>query len=377
MKRIIFTISRILLGILFVFSGFVKAVDPMGTEIKFGEYFVYAFHLPQMEHFALPLAFLMCAVELWVGLMLLLNTTPKFSAWIAMLLMLFFTPLTLYLALKNPVSDCGCFGDAIKLTNWQTFYKNVIIDVLVILVMIFKTKIKSVFATPAKIGISVLGFLIVLGFEIYNYEYLPIIDFRPYKIGANLPELMKRPANAPKDEYKITFLYKNLKTNEVKEFTEENYPWQDSTWQWLETKSKLVKQGYVPPIHDFVLIDTMNVDVTNDLLSDKDTTLLVINYTFEKAKFKNLLKTVKFVNDFVAKRPNTKVFLATSSDNSSISEYVNRLKITNWTICKIDEVTSKTIIRSNPGLVVLKNGIVLAHYHYNSLTDRNLQKLLK
>ena len=334
------------------------------------------FRSPQFNVLAMPLSFLMCAAELWIGLMILLNIAPKLYAWFAALFMLVFTPLTFYLAVANPITDCGCFGDAVKFTNWQTFWKNVIIDVFVVLYFIFSKKYPSSIKCKTKIITSISTYVLIILFEFYNFYFLPIIDFMPYKVGANVPELMKIPEEAPKDEYKIFLTYKNSKTGEIKEFTEENYPWEDTTWQWVETKTVLVKKGYVPPIHDFILQDTLGQDHTNEILSSNDTIALVVTYTFETAKERRLQYVLNYVNDIRKYRQNVKIYVVTSSSNSAISSWASQLKIENTTICKIDQVTSKTIIRSNPGLVMMYKGKILGKYSYQTLKRKSAKDIL-
>jgi len=174
--KIIATISRILVGLLFTFSGFVKAVDPIGSAYKFEEYFSDLFHLPGLVPFAFPLAVIMCAAELAIGLLLLLNVFPKLTSLGALLLMLFFTPLTYYLALTNAVQDCGCFGDAIKLTNWETFWKNVIILVPVLIVFLYRKKFENHTNKIVQFFLTIFFVLGAFGFQYYNYNHLPIID---------------------------------------------------------------------------------------------------------------------------------------------------------------------------------------------------------
>lgn len=376
MKKYLYHFSRIFLGLVFTFSGFVKAVDPMGTAIKFSDYFNYAFNLPHFTALSLPFALILCAAEFLIGVLLLINIVPKLTSWGALLLMVVFTPLTLYLAIANPVSDCGCFGDAIKLTNWQTFWKNIVIDGFLVFIFLwrakFPPKMKQKFQQMLSIVIILLGF----GFEIYNYSYLPIIDFRPYKIGNNIAKLLEIPKDAPQDEYENVLVYKNLISGEIKEFPEENYPWDDSTWTWVETKNKLIKKGYVPLIHDFKLVDSTGNDITEYVLSLNDTALLIVTYMLEDAAFKNMVKMKNFVDSINFYRPNTKIYCLTSSGDAEIQKIKDSLNITNWNFCKIDEVTSKTIIRSNPGLVILNDGIILDKLHFHNLNNNQLKKTL-
>jgi len=290
--------------------------------------------------------------------------------------MLIFTPLTFYLAVANPITDCGCFGDAIKFTNWQTFWKNIFIDIFVVTFFFLSKNFGSKINLKFKIISSFTIYLLIILFELYNFYYLPIIDFMPYKVGANIPELMKIPENAPKDEYQILLVYKNSKTGEIKEFTEDNYPWQDTSWQWLETKTKLIKKGYRPPIHDFILQDTLGQDHTNEVLTSKDSVAFIVTYTFETAKEDRLKKSIDFANELKKYRPNLKIYILTSSSNSTISSWAQKLKIENIEICKIDQVTSKTIIRSNPGIVILFKGVVLGKYSYLTIKSKAPTEIL-
>lgn len=378
MKKIIYHTSRILLGLVFTFSGFVKAVDPMGTGIKFADYFKYAFDLPGLTPLSLPLSFLLCGVELLIGLLLIFNLLPRLATWLAVGLLIIFTPLTFYLAVANPVRDCGCFGDAIKLTNWQTFWKNIIFDILLFFIFIWRNKFlpkRPSLKTQKMIAVSLL--LFVFGFELYNYSYLPIIDFRPYKEGVNIKEEMQIPPDAPQPEYKTILVYKNKLTGEVKNFTEDNYPWDDSNWVWQDTKSVLVKQGYVPPIHDFKLIDMYDRDITDSILNIQDTVVLVVSYDLEKVSGRTFKKVKNFIDSLKIYRPNIHIFCLTSSEDVRITWVKENYGLDDWTFCKIDEVTAKTIIRANPGIVLLRNGVILKKLHYHSLNKNHLKLILK
>ena len=204
-------ISRIFVGLVFIFSGFVKGVDPLGSAYKFEDYF-YAFGLEAIASWALPLAILMIAAEFIIGWALLIGVKIKPAAWGVMLFMVFFTILTLYLALEDPVEDCGCFGDAIILTNWQTFYKNLIIMVPTIIVFFGRKKIKPLFCCKVEWGIVLVGLAIIVGLSLYCLRHLPIIDFRPWKIGTSMID-----ENAAPPKSYVT--YKNKKTGESKTFS--------------------------------------------------------------------------------------------------------------------------------------------------------------
>lgn len=248
MMKIIANVSRFITGVVFIFSGFVKVVDPLGSAYKFTDYFV-AMRLNFLIDFSLPFSVLMCTAELLIGLMLLFNLLPKIASWCLLLFMVMFTPLTLWLAAANPVQDCGCFGDALILSNWATFGKNLVLLALAVFVFIYRKKFSPLFAKPAQWGISVAFGMLGLAICFYALMYLPPIDFRPYRIGANIQEGMAIPESERDnvDVYESTFIYE--KDGAKKEFKLENLP--DSTWKFVDANHTLVTEGYVPPIHDF------------------------------------------------------------------------------------------------------------------------------
>ena len=200
MKLLIF-LARILVGAVFVFSGFVKAVDPLGSCYKFTDYFNLAFDMPYMAEWSLPLAFFLSALEFTTGIMLVFNLKPRWAVWMALAFELFFTPLTLYIAIKNPVHDCGCFGDALVLDNWTTFAKNVVLLLLAIFLVIKRKRMDNPLSDNVEIAIAASAFCIALIFQHIMIRHLPILDFRPYKIGNNIAKLMEYPPDAPRDEY--------------------------------------------------------------------------------------------------------------------------------------------------------------------------------
>jgi uncharacterized membrane protein YphA (DoxX/SURF4 family) len=244
-------IFRIILGVIFVFSGFVKVVDPMGVEFKFVDYFM-AMGLDFLEPAALTFGIIMSVAELLIGISLLFNLEPKLGSWGVMLFMIVFLPLTLWIAIADPVQDCGCFGDAIILSNWTTFWKNVVIMAMTVPVFLRRKGFKP--NLPQSIQWTVLFVFSVatVWLSIYCYQHLPILDFRPYRIGNNIQAGMEIPDSEKNNlpEYETVVVYKNTETGEVKEFNLDNIP-DGEKWEWQETKNKLVKEGYVPPIHDF------------------------------------------------------------------------------------------------------------------------------
>jgi len=255
--------GRIIVGLVFIFSGIVKAIDPLGSAYKFHDYFL-AFNLAFLDWLALPLAIVLCAAESLAGFSVLSGIRHKTGIWTVLLLMAVFTPLTLVLALTNPVSDCGCFGDAVHLTNWQTFGKNIVILALALPVFAARKKSVQLFRSSKEwMIIAVAGLLFIL-FALFNLRYLPLVDFLPYKKGTLIAEKMIVPQGAPLDEYSTSFIYE--KDGVRKEFTLENYPANDSTWIFIDQKSQLVKKGYIPPIHDFSIRTLEGNDITDQIL---------------------------------------------------------------------------------------------------------------
>jgi uncharacterized membrane protein YphA (DoxX/SURF4 family) len=361
--KVLIRISRIITGAVFVFSGFVKAVDPLGSTYKFTDYFI-AFHLQFLEPIALPLAIMLSSIEFLIGISMLFGYRYRLASWGLLIFMSFFTILTFILALTNPVSDCGCFGDAIILTNWQTFFKNIILLPFVILIFIFRNKTNALHPDITEwIYLSVFALLIVI-FQIRALRHLPLLDFRPYSVGTHIPDKMIIPTNKPLDEYK-TYLYYE-KDGQVREFNEENFPWQDTTWKFVDSKHVLFKKGYEPPIHDLTMEDENGNDHTDAILSDPNYNMLLISYNLpladdEGLKMANKLATACFNN-------NCSFYCLTASSRNEIEEISQALDL-NFNFYTTDEIVLKTIIRSNPGLVLLKEGTILGKWHYRDYPD--------
>ena len=240
-------ISRTLLGIVFLFSGSVKAIDPLGTTYKIEDYLkAFRGFFTDLLPLAHTAAIVLIAVEFVLGICLVMNIKPQFTSWLTLAFYLMMTPLTLYIAIQNPVSDCGCFGDAVILTNWQTFWKNVILLTLTILWLTTKKDAPGHWVWQIEAGATVLAAAIVIGFMMWTLRHLPVVDFRPYKVGNDLPALMEYPEDAEADQYEVTLVYE--KEGEEQTFTLENYPKGDSTWTFVSQQSILVKKGYEPPI---------------------------------------------------------------------------------------------------------------------------------
>lgn len=362
-KNNILFIARIILGLVFLFSGFVKAVDPLGTAYKISDY-LEAFSLTSLDFLAFPAALMLIAAEFTIGFNILFNVHLKATTWAASIFMLIMTPVTLYLAIANPISDCGCFGDAIVMTNWQTFYKNVALCIILIIIALLNSSARPWLSNWGAWVVTLLPILISFGISIYCYNLLPIIDFRPYKIGNNIIEGMQIPEDAPLDKYETTFFYE--KDGIEQAFTLDNYPAEDSTWTFVRQESKLIEQGYVPPIHDFSIV-TEEGDITDIILEDAGYTLLVISHKVEKASTKNI-KCLKSTI-YNAKKAGANVVWLTSSYSDEIENFKAQYGI-NDTFGATDDITLKTIVRSNPGLVLIKEATIIEKWHHNALPSK-------
>ncbi|HQI46609.1 MAG TPA: DoxX family protein [Bacteroidales bacterium] len=362
--------TRILVGFVFIFSGFVKAVDPLGSAYKFVDYFT-AFNMPWLESIALFLAFLLIGFEFLIGWCLVLFIKPKLMNWGAFIFMVLFTPLTLWLAIEDPVKDCGCFGDAIILTNWQTFYKNIIILFFIVISFFYNINIKSWLNYKKEWLIIIITFFSIISFSYYNLEHLPVIDFRPYKVGTYIPEKMKVPEGASKDEYEQYLTLKDtVNGNEIKieakEYTKDSTYWgHTSVWKFISSsKPVLIKKGYEPPIHDFVITSDEGIDITENILSDTVFYFLIIAHDLKKYDLKNQEKINKLYQN--TKLHSQKFICVTSSILDDVTKFKKENKIL-YEFYVADPITLKTIIRSNPGMVLLNNGRIIAKWHCNDI----------
>lgn len=364
-KKIIVEVSRVLLGCVFVFSGFVKAVDPLGSTYKITDY-LEAFGLGFLSFSALPASFFLSALEFALGVCLLLGVYRKFHSILILLFMLFMTPLTFYLAIANPVSDCGCFGDALLISNWQTFFKNLVLLAAAVIVFLWHKKITSLFTYKSFSLVVLWTWLFILSVSFYCYTFLPVLDFRPYKIGNNIPELMEIPEDAEHDVYESILIYS--KDGVEQEFSIENYPKDDETWTFVDSKSRLIKKGYEPPVHDFVAINDEGDDITDALLYEPAYTFLLVSYRLDKANDSNVDK-INEIYDY-AKANDYPFYAITSSLPDMIQEWKENTGA-EYPFCSMDEITLKTIVRSNPGLLLLKEGTIINKWPHTKLPEEN------
>ncbi len=361
--KIITELSRIIVGATFLFSGFVKAVDPLGFTYKIQDYLI-SFNLVELFPLALPAAIVLVVVEFLIGVFLLLGIYRKPTVILAAVFMAFFLPLTLWIALKNPVKDCGCFGDALIISNWETFYKNIVLGICAVVLLLYYKKITPLFSAKTAGWAAVFSVIFGFGFAVYNVVKLPVFDFRPYHIGANIPQNMYvDPAKA--DVVENVFIYS--KDGSEQEFTEENYPWNDSTWTFVEMKTKVIREGEKPKIEDFHISDlTSGEDITQQVLSDANYNFLMISYSLEDMNKKHL-DDFKNVADF-AENNGFGFYCVTSSSADFIGEW-SANNNTDFRFAHADERVLKTMIRANPGLMLLQNGNVINKWDDSEIPD--------
>lgn len=358
------TIARLLVGITFIFSGFVKGIDPWGSAYKFTDYFL-AMHLDWMLWSAFTLGVLLAFSEIVIGLSLLFKIQMKFFAWFALLFMIFFTGLTLWVGIADPVADCGCFGDALVLSNWETFYKNIVLITLTAFVFRYRKEYASRSSGRSGWVAGILAVIVYACVVIYSYYHLPVFDFRPYKIGVNIPEAMQIPEDAPQAVYKNTFYYRNKNTGKVKKFNEANYPWQDTVnWEYDHMDSKQVKEGYEPPIHEFTITTREGDDVLDFFIGEGNFVLILIAYDLDKSDTSDMDRIV----DLATWAENNPVsFIGLTATPFDISdEWIARHGLP-FEFFTCDEITLKTIIRSNPGLMAVKDGTIVGKWHHNDI----------
>jgi uncharacterized membrane protein YphA (DoxX/SURF4 family)/negative regulator of genetic competence, sporulation and motility len=368
-------IIRLILGVVFTFSGFAKAVDPTGTAIIFTDYFTEAFGMDSMASVSMGLGIVLAAFEFLIGICLIVNVKPRLAALGALIFMVFFTPLTLYIAIANPVKDCGCFGELVKLDNWGTFYKNLVF--LPMSVYIFKaTKGEHITYKPSvDWSVAIVVFLSVVLFQYYTINHLPLIDARPYKVGIHIPDKMIVPEGEKVDSFATVISMKNLQTGEEKDVTEQVYMETEDYWdieKWAsETKSVLVEKGYEPPIYNFnaypAKIKFANsgtpTDMMDSLLVEKNFSFFVVAYDLNKADVEGFNKMAALINYAYPK--GIKAHLLTST-TTNLMQHKSKIRFP-VRIYNSDPTTLKTVIRANPGLLLLKEGTIIGKWHYNDV----------
>lgn len=363
-------VSRLVVGLLFIFSGLIKANDPLGFGYKLQEYFE-VFHISFLNDYAPAIAILLCTLEIVLGALLLLGFWANLVAWGLLLLIIFFTFLTFYSAFFEVVTSCGCFGDAIPLTPWQSFSKDLILLTLIVIIFRQRHNLKPLVASERTRDL-VAGFILVLslGFGLYTYNFQPVLDFLPYKVGNNIPSLMVVPPGAPQDVYEITYSLKNKKSGDEKKMTDKEYIktqiWKDTNWEIVgDPVNKLIKKGYDVKIKDLKITDSQGTDYNKELLENPYYNLIVVAYDLSKAN-KNGIGDLNALAINAAENYNIRTVLLTSNSAQSAAEFSDENKLV-MEIFYADGIPLKSMVRANPGLLLLKNGTVIDKWHFHNL----------
>ena len=369
MKALI-NISRVLVGALFIFSGFIKLNDPLGFSYKLQEYFSPdVLNIPFLEPYALIISVLVVVFEVVLGVFLLIGYKPKFTVWSLLAMIVFFTFLTFYAAYFEKVKDCGCFGDFLKLEPWESFGKDLVLLVLIIILFVGVKHIKPIFGKLATTILALLSFIISLWFGYHVLMHLPTIDFRAYAIDKNIQEGMLVPEDAPKpiQEYSWKF---NINGEEKIIVTNGSYPSVDG--DFIEVETKVIQEGYTPPVVDFS-IESADEDLTVHFLG-QDNLVVVVSYSLESIEQPGALK-LKALQD-EARKNNYQIIGLTASGEEAKQRISEAYNIDfDWYLC--DEKALKTVVRSNPGILELDKGLVKQKVHWNDIDDLELPKVEK
>ncbi|WP_281625640.1 BT_3928 family protein [Segatella salivae] len=360
----IVNLCRIIVAVTFIFSGFVKAIDPIGTQYKLHDYLGaigMAGILPNWT--LLAVAVFLAAIEFCIGIFLLFAIQRRLISKLTVAFMVFMTMVTVWIVVADPVKDCGCFGDALHLTNTETLIKNIVLFVCSLAIM-YRPLAMFRFVSKSNQWIvtnyTIVFILVSSGLSLY---YLPIFDFRPYHIGVNIPRGMEIPKGAKLPQFKTTFIME--KNGQRKEFTLDNYP--DASWKFIDSKTVQTSEGYIPPIHDFSITDNKTgLDLTNSVLSHKGYTFLLIAPHLETAddsNFGDIDRLYEYAQSY-----DIPFYCLTASTTKAIKRWVD-LTGAEYPFCITDEAVLKTIIRSNPGLLLLKDGTIINKWSHNNLPN--------
>lgn len=360
--KIILNLFRILVGVLFIFSGLIKANDPLGLSYKMDEFFE-VLHLTFLSPYSLVFSVIMNVFEIVAGVAVLLGYRMRLFSFLLLLLILFFTFLTGFALFSGKIKECGCFGDCIKLTAEQTFYKDVALLVMILVIFFYRDRIQPPLRKMPSALVMAAALLFSFGIQWYTLSHLPFIDCLAYKVGNNIPEKMKLPPGAQPDVYETVLIYE--KNGERKEFTVENYPWSDSTWVFVDRKDKLVKKGNAEPaIKDFILTDFDGADQTQSILQEPKPVYLFLVLNTATAgtgwdeKMQAIQKKVQSGEAYV--------YGVTGSGKEAVEAFKAKHGL-EFPFVQMDGTAIKTAGRSNPCLILLEQGTIKGKWHYNDI----------
>ena len=355
-------VCRFVLAATFIFSGYVKAIDPLGTLYKLKDYATAMSLNGLLPDWALVgVAIALGALEFALGVFMLFAVRRHVVSRITLAFMAAMTVLTLWIFVADPVKDCGCFGDALKLTNGETLLKNIVLSACAALVAWRPADMARFISRSNQWIVRYYTVAYIVITSVYCLYTLPIFDFRPYHVGMNIKQGMEIPEGAEQPEFESTFLLR--KNGETREFTLDNYP--DSTWEYVDTRTVQTKKGYEPPIHDFALTscDT-GEDITEQVLTKKGYTFLLVSPRLAVADDSNF-GDIDQIYEY-AEENGADFYCVTASANDEIERWRD-LTGAEYQFCNADETTLKTMIRSNPGLMLLKDGTIIDKWSHNAL----------
>ena len=361
MRKVAVNIARIVLALTFILSGFVKAVDPLGTQYKINDY-LSVMHLRGFvpDFMTLGASVAQSAVEFVIGICLLFAIHRRLVSKLTLLIMVVMTALTLWLALANPISDCGCFGDALVLTNWQTFWKNVVLLAAALIVWRWPKEMLRMISLSNQWIVFNYSTLFILFIAVWCLYDLPLFDFRPYHVGTNIKQGMEIPEGAQQPQFETTFILE--KDGHRQEFTTDDYP--DSTWTFIDSKTVQTAEGYVPPIHDFSIVTDEGEDITEEVLTREGYTFLLVSPHLEDAD-DSQLDQINQIYEY-SKEQGYPFYCLTASTERAITRWQD-MTGAEYPFCSTDEITLKTVIRSNPGLLLLRQGTIIRKWSHNQL----------
>ncbi|MFD0991362.1 BT_3928 family protein [Mariniflexile jejuense] len=364
--KILVSISRILVGILFIISGLIKLNDPLGFSYKLQEYFSPdVLNIPFLEPYALIISVLVVVFEVVLGVFLIIGYKPKFTVWSLLAMIVFFTFLTFYSAYFDKVKDCGCFGDALKLTPWESFTKDVVLLVLILILFVGVKHIKPVFSNLQTTILALLSFIFSFWLAYHVLMHLPVVDFRAYKIGNNILEGMSIPENAAKP---VVEYYWKFKVNGEEKIITTNGSYPDVAGDFVSVDTKVIDEGYKPPVVDFSIESSDGDDLTQQFLSEENL-IIVVAYNLETME-KEGAKKLKTMSDAALKKGYKVIGLTASAED--VKQKTKKQYQLNFDFYLCDEKALKTIVRSNPGILELDKGTIKQKVHWNDIDELKL-----
>ena len=366
--KVLVGVSRIFVGVLFIISGLIKLNDPVGFSFKLGDYFApEVLNLPFLEPYALVIAVLVVILEVLLGVMLIVGYAKKFTLWSLLLMIVFFTFLTFYSAYFNKVTDCGCFGDALKLTPWESFSKDVVLLILILFLYKGSRYIQPFFSKGVRSITIFISLILCLWLGLHVLEHLPVIDFRAYKVGTNITRGMQTPADAPAAVYQYNWSF-DVNGQQKTVINRGEDPKIDGTLLGVETS--VLQKGYEPPIHDFS-IERDGTDYTTQMLEEEHL-LVVIAYNLNVAQNDGFI-AIKEATDSALEKGYTVIGISASSTPET--EILAAKYDLDFKFYFCDMTALKTIIRSNPSIISLEKGTILQKLHFNDVDQLKLKTL--